>query len=48
MSFARAESDVEVEYLVKVADKAIEYHQSSMKFLAAQIINYLGKSLKAD
>ena len=46
-SFTDAD-DLELEYLILVANKAIEYYELQQRNLAALIINYLGKALGGD
>lgn len=47
LSFARAESDVELEYLISVAEKAIQAYEISQKNNAILTINYLGQAFGA-
>jgi len=47
MLFLRAESDVEMEFLRRISEKAIKFKEIQNKNLAAQIINYLGQAFGA-
>jgi hypothetical protein len=46
--FLNAESDIELQCLVLVAEKAIEYRTIEQRNQAILIIQYLGKALGAD
>jgi len=43
--FLHTDSEVELECLILVAEKAVELYNISQRNLAAQIINFLGQSL---
>lgn len=46
-AFAEAD-EIELNYLILVAEKTIDYYQIQQRNLAALIINYLGKALGGD
>jgi hypothetical protein len=47
LSFARAEDDLELQYLIQAAQSAIKWQAEFRKEQAALTIHYLGKSLGA-
>lgn len=46
--FLQSESDIELQCLILVAEKAVEYQQILYKNLAAQIVIYFGQALSGN